>query len=88
MTRLWGRGSVSANAGVKLILQTIHLLKDFSHGGATRLLFGLHPTSGDDPLVWVPTAADQQHLEEAAQVGGVWKWIDGVRYWAFSLHPK
>lgn len=66
MTRLWDLRFCQRQQ----ILRAIHLLEDFSHGGATRLLLRLHPTSGDDPLVWVPTAADQQHLEKAAHVEG------------------
>jgi len=39
-----------------------HLFKDLSHGSTTGLLLWLHPSSGHDPLVRVPTAADQQNL--------------------------
>lgn len=37
----------------------IHLLKHLPHCSTTGLLLRLHPTPGDDPLVWVSTAADQ-----------------------------
>lgn len=42
----------------------IYLLKHFSHCCTTWLLLWLHPSSGDDPLVWMPTAADQQNLSK------------------------
>ena len=47
-----------------LILRPIHLLKHLSHGCTAWLLLWLHPTSGDDPLLRVPTAADQQNLKK------------------------
>ena len=44
-----------------------HLFKHFSDRCATGLLLRLHPSTWDDPLVRVPTAAHQQHLEKKTQ---------------------
>lgn len=38
------------------------LFINLPHGSTARLLFRLHSSSRDNPLVWVPTAAHQQHL--------------------------
>ena len=40
-----------------------YLFVHLSDGSAARLLLRLHAPSWDDPLVWVATAAHQQHLE-------------------------
>lgn len=44
-----------------------HLFKHLSHRGTTRLLLWLHPSSGDDPLVRVPTAAHQENLSKGTK---------------------
>lgn len=58
LASLRGRDSALFSA----FFRFIYLLKHLTHCCTAWLLLGLHPTSGDDPLVWVPTAADQQHL--------------------------
>lgn len=52
---------------LKQIHGSNHLFKHLSHGGTAWLLLWLHPSSGDDPLVRVPTAAHQQNLSEENQ---------------------
>ena len=41
-----------------------HLFIHLPHSGTARLLLRLHSSSRDNPLVWVPTAAHQQDLQD------------------------
>lgn len=51
----------NAEQSAKLSLHT-RLFVHLPDGGSTGFLLRLHPTSWHDPLVWMPTAANQQHL--------------------------
>ncbi len=39
-----------------------HLLIYLSNRSSSRLLFRLHPSSWNDPLIWMSTAANKQNL--------------------------